>query len=168
MILFDSVPTGKAWPSRSTRWRNVTRHALGNGIAAVIPYVRWQVLESLRRFIPEKGARKHDHDLQNRELGYIDVGAHGFVNLYHYFSATADRYETSTYDVDVTVLKADQVWPSQPDDYYWSAHVRGRLAWRTVPGDHHSMFYPEHAPALAAVVRDVLDEVSESDHDNSD
>ena len=59
----------------------------------------------------------------------------------------------------MTVLKADHVSPVQPDDYYWRPHVTGQLRWRNVPGDHHSMFYPENAPVLGATVREVLGEV---------
>ncbi|MEZ5296790.1 MAG: hypothetical protein R2697_11135 [Ilumatobacteraceae bacterium] len=31
----------------------------------------------------------------------------------------------------------------------------------TTPGDHHAMFYPEFAPALASRVRDALDPLDE-------
>ena len=64
--------------------------------------------------------------------------------------------------MDVTVLKADHVWPVHRDDYYWRDHVSGSLEWYSVPGDHHSMFYPEHAPALADVVREVLRRVEQA------
>lgn len=162
VILFDSVPSGRAWPGRSARWRNLARHVVAGRLGGIKPYVRQSVLDSIRRFVPERDSRRHEHEVQDRELGYVDVGDQGFVNLYYYFSATAEQYVTGTYDVDVTVLKADLVWPAQPDDYHWSGHITGSLAWRTVPGDHHSMFYPEHAPLLAQEVREVLAGVERS------
>ena len=55
----------------------------------------------------------------------------------------------------MTVLKADLVWPIQPPDYYWTPYVAGRLDVRSVPGDHHSMFYPEPRTALGLAVHDV-------------
>ena len=117
-------------------------------------------LASLRRVIPERGERQRERSKQDRALGYVDDDA-GFVNLYFYFSAAAERFEPGSFDVDVTVLKADHIWPVQPDDYYWRPHITGALKWLSVPGDHHSMFYPEHAPALGLAVRDVLRDVEQ-------
>ena len=104
-----------------------------------------------------------EREAQERALGY-EAGDAGFVNLYHYFTATANRYQLERYDVNVTVLKADQVWPIHRDDYYWRDHLLGSLEWHSVPGDHHSMFYPENAPALADAVREVLRRVEQPTH----
>ena len=155
VILFDSVPPRTPWPSRRERWTRLAMRAVRSGPADVAPYVKRNTKQSLRRFIPERPDRVQEHETQERALGYVADDT-GFVNLFYYFSATADRYQLARYDVDVTVLKADHVWPIHRDDYYWRDHVSGSLDWYSVPGDHHSMFYPEHAPALADVVRDVL------------
>ena len=90
---------------------------------------------------------------------FFEPTVEGYVNLYFYFSATAERYQASTYDVDVTVFKAEEVWPIQPHDYYWSRHVTGDLQVRSVPGNHHSMFYHELVPQLAATVQARLAEI---------
>ena len=94
--------------------------------------------------------------MQERALGYADTDAHGYVNLFYYFTAAADRYEVGRYPVDVLLVKADHVWPSQPHDYHWGQHIDGNLTIVTAPGDHHSMFFPENAPQMARVVGEVL------------
>ena len=162
VILFDSVPPRTPWPSRRVRWARLTGRALRTGPVTVLPFVKRNVKQSLRRFVPERAERQQEHEVQERELGYVADGS-GFVNLFYYFTAAADRYQLARYDVDVTVLKADHVWPVHRDDYYWRDHVGGRLQWLSVPGDHHSMFYPEYAPALADIVRQVLRTVEQVD-----
>ena len=63
----------------------------------------------------------------------------------------------TSYPVDVLLVKADHVWPSQPWDYHWSQHVDGELTVVTTPGNHHSMFFPENAPQLGAAISPILD-----------
>jgi thioesterase domain-containing protein/acyl carrier protein len=161
VILFDSVPPRTPWPGRRERWSRLAMRAVRSGLADVAPYVKRNTKQSLRRFVPERAERVQEHQMQEHALGYVTDDT-GFVNLYHYFSAAADRYQLVQYDVDVTVLKADHVWPVHRDDYYWREHVTGSLEWYSVPGDHHSMFYPEHAPALAVTVCDVLRRVEQA------
>ena len=64
-----------------------------------------------------------------------------------------------TIDVDAVLLKAEWVWPSQPNDYHWGRSVNGRIEIAEVPGDHHAMFYPENAPRLAEVLTQMLDQL---------
>ncbi len=161
LVLFDSAPPGTRWPGFRARWARLIRRLLAGDVAPVKAHAVRTVKASIRRFLPERAEQRQEHDLQERALGYAGDET-GFVNLFYFFSATAEQYRVGTYDTDVTVLKADHVWPVHRDDYYWSDHVLGRLTWRSVPGDHHSMFYPEHAPALAAVVRAVLDPLDDS------
>jgi thioesterase domain-containing protein len=87
-------------------------------------------------------------------LGYEEMD--GYVDLYDYFSETAAKYTMTPIDVDVTVFKANQIAPVQPNDYYWGQYIRGALNLRFVPGDHHTMFYPEFIPQLAEQVRAAL------------
>ena len=96
--------------------------AVRSGPADVAPYVKRNTMQSLRRFVPERTERVQEHQTQEHVLGYVTDDT-GFVNLYHYFSAAAERYQLARYDVDVTVLKADHVWPVHRDDYYWRDHV---------------------------------------------
>ncbi len=156
LVLFDSAPPGTTWPRFRVRWTRLLRRLLAGEAAPVKAHTIRGVKASLRRVLPERAEQRQEHDLQERALGYAGDDT-GFVNLFYYFSATADQYSIGTYDVDVTVMKANHVWPVHRDDYYWSDYIVGQLTWRSVPGDHHSMFYPEHAPALAAAVRAVLD-----------
>jgi acyl transferase domain-containing protein/thioesterase domain-containing protein/acyl carrier protein len=156
VVLFDSSPPGTTSPGRRVRWAQLTRRLVRGQFSVVWGVALRSFKGSVHRVVPERSHRRRDRELQERALGY-DGDLTDFVNLYHYFSATADQYVLASYDVDVTVLKCDEVWPVIRDDYFWSGYVTGRLAWHIVPGDHHSMFYPENAVRLAAVLRRVLD-----------
>jgi hypothetical protein len=118
----------------------------------VKPYLRSSARYWLHRIIPVAAHRSDEQAQADAALGYVETGAHGFINLFHYFGATANKYQMSRYPTDVLLLKADEVWPTQPWDYGWGAYVDGGLDIRTVPGNHNSMFYPENAPALAAAL----------------
>ncbi len=122
VILFDSVPPRTPWPGRRERWSRLATRAVRSGFSDVAPYVKRNTKQSLRRFVPERAERVQEHQTQEHVLGYVTDDT-GFVNLYHYFSAAADRYQLVQYDVDVTVLKADHVWPVHRDDYYWREHA---------------------------------------------
>ena len=156
-VLFDSAPTGKMTPGTSERARNVFGHLRNGSVGPTLPYIKRGVKRRLSRFVPEKPERAAEHATQERALGYADTDVHGYVNLFYYFSAAADRYEVASYPVDVLLVKADHVWPSQPWDYHWKSHIEGDLTVVTTPGDHHSMFFPENAPRLAAVISPILD-----------
>jgi acyl transferase domain-containing protein/surfactin synthase thioesterase subunit/acyl carrier protein len=161
VLLFDSVPGGKATPDVRSQARNLIHHARHDGLAAIKPYLKYLVVSALRRYVPERPERSEEIAGEERALGYTEVSAHGFVNLFHYFSAAAEKYQTGRYRVDIGVLQADNVWPKQPADYYWTPHIDGRIDTRHVPGDHHSMFFPENAPRLADVVRELLADVDQ-------
>jgi acyl transferase domain-containing protein/thioesterase domain-containing protein/acyl carrier protein len=157
VVLFDSVPPGKAAPSGSQQLRNLLANIRRHGLDPMQPYIKARVRHSLSRVIPRFAERQHQLEADERDLGVRDVEDLGFVNLFYYFSAAAEKYRMGTIDVDAAVLKAEWVWPVQPHDYYWGAHIRGDLDIREVPGDHNAMFLPENAPRLAAVLDDVLD-----------
>ncbi|MFV0308088.1 MAG: type I polyketide synthase [Desertimonas sp.] len=157
LILFDSVPPGKAAPSSGVALRNLIGSVTRHGLPAIMPFIKRSVKGWAGRFIPTNRFREIEHEGVKRELGMGDPTELGFVNLFYYFTAAADRYEMTTIHVDAVVLKAEWVWPTQPDDYYWGRHIDGDLEVREVPGDHNEMFFPEHAPRLAAVLREVLE-----------
>ncbi len=159
VFLFDSVPSGRAWPSKRDRRRNLVSNIRRHGYDRVHPYLRERALATVHKFVPERAELAAVHEADDRDLGYTDLDTQGFVNLFFYFSATAERHVTGVYDVDAAVLKADHVWPYQPDDYYWTNHITGNIALRHVPGDHHSMFYPQNAPRLADVMLELLDKI---------
>jgi len=156
-VLFDSAPTGKMTPSTSERVRNLTGHLRGGRAGPALQYIKRDIKRRLRRFVPEKPEQTAENATQEVALGYADTDVHGYVNLFYYFTAAADRYEVTSYPVDVLLVKADHVWPSQPWDYHWDSHVEGELTVVTSPGDHHSMFFPENAPRLAAAISPILD-----------
>ncbi len=157
VILFDSVPNGKEVPGKIGRWNNIFNNARNRGPMEVAPYVRRRTKRQVRRVLRSKKVVSDEVADQARALGYRDDSDDGFVNLYFYFTATAAKYETGTYDVDVTVLKAGAVWAGQPEDYHWGQHITGTVDVQIVPGDHQSMFFPENATALAGAVGAVLD-----------
>ncbi|QGG95979.1 type I polyketide synthase [Actinomarinicola tropica] len=139
VVLFDSVPPGCASPRRRERVRNVLRHLAAGRVRGVAPYLTTLIRHGFR--MPPV----LDPDLD---------GSH--VNLFDHFSAVAEQHRLGSYPVDVTLLKADQVWPIQPHDYYWTGHITGDLDVVSVPGDHFSMFSPGRVPQLAAEVRRAL------------
>ncbi|MGI9029402.1 MAG: thioesterase domain-containing protein, partial [Ilumatobacteraceae bacterium] len=156
VVMFDSVPPGCANPPPAQQVRNLMRNARRHGHATLKPYVRERVREELSRFVPARQERADQVVQEERDLGIRDVEGLGFVNLFYYFSAAADRYQMHPVEVDAAILKAEWVWPVQPHDYYWGQHLRGELDIAEVPGDHNAMFYPENAPRLAEVLATVL------------
>ena len=154
VILFDSVPPRTPWPSWRVRWGRLAGSRRAERARRVLP-----VREAEHEAVAASGATGAGRSTA-RARG---AGARARLRRrWHRFrqpllllhgrgrrSLRARRGTTST----SPILKADHVWPVHRDDYYWRDHVAGRLEWHSVPGDHHSMFYPEYAPALADVVR---------------
>jgi acyl transferase domain-containing protein/thioesterase domain-containing protein/acyl carrier protein len=155
VVLFDSPSTGSMGVGKWARRRNVARHLVSNGLGPVKPYLKTAAPPWVKRLL-RRQEQVLEEERQERALGYVDTGSLGFVNLFYYFSAAAERYTTGRYAVDAILLKANKVWPAQSDDYDWGRHLDGELTIRRVPGDHHSMFYPENAPKLASVLRPLL------------
>lgn len=141
VILIDSVPPGCAEPRRRVRVRNVARHLAAGRLRGVSPYLRDMAGRGFRR----------------RPLVAPDV-EEDHVNLFDHFSTVAERHPLSRYRGRVDLLKADQVWPIQPWDYYWGPYIDD-LRITSVPGDHFSMFDAPNIDHLAAEVRRILDEV---------
>ena len=157
VVFFDSVPPGRATPSRSDETRNLWANVRRHGYAKVRPFLKEWAKAKAKRFLPTSAGREMHISADERELGMRDVESLGFVNLFFYFSAAADKYVMSTIDVNAAILKVEWVWPIQPHDYYWGQYIRGRLDIAEVPGDHNAMFYPENAPRLAEVLMPLLD-----------
>jgi acyl transferase domain-containing protein/thioesterase domain-containing protein len=155
LVLFDSVPPGRAGPSTGDTVRNVAAHLRREGWSKVRPYVTHRMKELVKRFVPANAWRETQRATEEAELGLAETEL-GYVNLYYYFSAVVERYQIAPVDVDAAVFKAEWVWPSQPYDYHWARYIRGDLDIVEVPGDHNAMFYPENAPRLATALIDVL------------
>jgi hypothetical protein len=159
MVLFDSVPPGRAAVRERVAVRNLLLNIRRHGFTPLKPFVREYIRSHVRKYIPARAGRVEQIETDERELGLRDVEDIGFVNLFYYFSAVADRYEMrgKSVTVDSAVLKAEWVWPIQPHDYYWGPHIKGHLEIAEVPGDHNAMFYPENAPRLAEVLGPIVD-----------
>ncbi len=92
-ILFDSAPTGKMAPTTSERARSVAGHLRNGRFGPALPYIKRGIKRRVYRFMPDRSGDPVDPS-QKRALGLApDVGTDGYVNLFFYFSATADRYE---------------------------------------------------------------------------
>ncbi len=160
LVLFDSPVPGEAELSNAKELlyflRNVRRH----GVAEMVPYVRWRCREVLKSIRPERFdrfGRAEDRRQTARQIGLAGGEDAGFVDLYYYFSAAAERYQMSRVEADMVLLKADSIWPVRPHDYHWSRYIRGEIAISGTPGDHWAMFFPEHAPRLAERLESLLD-----------
>ena len=124
LVLFDSPIIGEAELSGAKELlyflRNVRRH----GVGELVPYMRWRFREALKAIRPERFdrfGRADDRRRTARQIGLVGDEEAGFVDLYYYFSAAAERYQMSRVDVDVVLLKADWIWPVRPHDYHWSS-----------------------------------------------
>jgi thioesterase domain-containing protein len=157
LVLFDSVPPGKAHPPPSKMMRYLLANVRRHGLASMRPFLEFHIKGNLRRFLPRGATRQDDVAAEQEELGLQQLDEGGFANLYWYFTATAERYQMTTLDVDAAVLKADWVWPTQPEDYNWRHHLRGDLELAEVPGDHNTMFLPENAPRVAEALMEILE-----------
>ncbi len=151
VILFDSVPPGKAMPGRTTRWKRMIKHAASKGVSSIAPYL---------------------HALLSRRLDIHLLGAQeavdapdddDFIDLFDHFSLVANQHVVGRYAVDVLLARADHVWPIQPDDYHWTPHVEGKFETVNVPGDHLSMFSSGLAATLAERVAPSLSEAASVD-----
>ena len=152
LFLIDSVPHGRVWPPREEQIRNLLSNLRrSQGRSTVLAYIKRRWLVRRRRdwitdestAVPEPSIVPTTHE--------NDV-----VDLFDHFSTAALEYRLARYRVDATVIKADDVWPMQPHDYYWSQVIDGSLTVRTSPGNHLSMFSDELVPELAAAIDEAL------------
>jgi thioesterase domain-containing protein/acyl carrier protein len=157
LVLFDSPLPGESKISGLQELRWFSSNLRREGLAKLTPYVRWRFRRAVKAWLPDRYGRGAERDLEARQLGLTGEDAAGFVNLYHYFTAAAERYRPKPTAVDVVLLKAGWIWPVRPHDYHWSRHVRGPIAVKETPGDHWAMFFPENAPRLAEQLEALLD-----------
>jgi thioesterase domain-containing protein/acyl carrier protein len=158
LILFDTPLPGEAEPSRSSQLGNFAANARRYGFSSVKPYVRWRVANAVHRFVPRRAGRDDQVDHAARQIGAIDVEQSGFVNLFYYFSAAAERYQMTQVEVNAAIIKADRIWPVRAYDYHWHRYIGGRLDIAETPGDHWAMFFPENVPYLAEVLTELLEQ----------
>ena len=157
-MLFDSVPPGKADPAELTQLRNLLGQHPPPRLGAAAAVHQGAPQEQGAALHPRRAAAAIDEiDDDERELGQRDVEALGFVNLFYYFSAAADRYQMSRSTSTPRCSRPSGCGRCQPHDYYWGRHINGHLDIAEVPGDHHAMFFPENAPRLAEVLSALLE-----------
>ena len=158
LVLFDSIGSQYLGPRFGSRLKNVTRNLGREGVRELWPFLDELARKRYRRIVPSPAAKQAAREVQSREMGYSDVTEFGFVDLEDHFAEVVHRYRLGSYSVDYALLKADEVWPVFPKDYYWSRYVTGVIDIVSVPGNHHTMFAPENAPILAAKLTRLLDE----------
>ncbi|MEM9745255.1 MAG: SDR family oxidoreductase [Actinomycetota bacterium] len=161
VVLFDSVPPGAmSLPRWSSRW-NVIRHVATAGPRATMPYLKNRFGGRLLKLLGpqlEHGAEPVPPELR-------DQVEEGVRDLYDHFTEVALLHRPSVVEFDVAVIKADLMWPYQPEDYHWSEYVAGSLDVVTTPGDHESMFRHPDVTDLWARIGPILDRWDDQPHD---
>ncbi len=157
VVLFDSIPAQFGFPTNGRRARYVAKNLVTAGPKPVLPYLDELARRTLRKFVPSPAAREAARHEQAKEMGYTDVTEFGFVDLEDHFATVVQRYVMPRYDTDAVLMKADEVWPIHPHDYYWKRYVTGRIDVVTVPGNHNTMFATDNAMVLAEKLVGILD-----------
>lgn len=158
LVLFDSIDPQYLDPPFGSRLRNVTRNLAREGLRELWPFIDELARKRYRRIVPTPPGKMAARERQSREMGYQDVTELGFVDLEDHFAEIVHNYRFVRYITDYALLKADEVWPVFPSDYYWRNYITGRIDIVSVPGNHHTMFAPDNAPILAAKLSRLLDE----------
>jgi thioesterase domain-containing protein len=160
LVLFDSPVPGEPPPGARMQWYEFLRNVRRYGIDQMKPFAKWRARELAKHYLPFlTGRAGRSEELANaaRQIGALDVEDSGFVDLYYYFSAAADRYQMTSLDVDAVLVKADRIWPVHPHDYHWGRYITGQIDVITAPGDHWAMFYPENVPHLAQALMPLIE-----------
>ena len=158
LVLFDSIDPQYLDPPFDSRLKNVTRNLAREGLRELWPFIDELARKRYRRIVPTPPGKRAARERQSREMGYQDVTELGFVDLEDHFAEIVHNYRFGRYVTDCALLKADEVWPVFPPDYYWRNYVTGHIDIVSVPGNHHTMFAPDNAPILAAKLSRLLDE----------
>ena len=155
LVLFDSVPPGKADPPELTAAAQHPRPtSRRHGFGPLKPYIKAHLKMQIKRVHPGSGSaadRAIEHERARARTASTSRPS-GSSTSSTTSAPPPSSTRCSTIDVDAALLKAEWVWPVQPHDYYWGRHINGQLDIAEVPGDHHAMFYPENAPRLAEVL----------------
>ncbi len=158
LVLFDSIDPQYLGPPFRSRLNHLSRNLVRHGIRELWPFLDELARRRYRRIVPTPPEKAAAREQQAKEMGYTDVSEFGIVDLEEHFATVVHRYPLDRYDVDAALLKADEVWPIFPPDYYWSKHITGSIDLVSVPGNHHTMFAPENAPILAGKLAKLLDD----------
>jgi aryl carrier-like protein len=119
VVLFDSIPQDNIWPDRWTRRLNLARNIARHGVKDIRPFLAKRV-----HWRKNGGSIDMFRDDRLAGLGFVDVEDFGFVDLFHDFTARAERYKMRDhYDVDALLIKAADVWPMHPYDYHLTPYV---------------------------------------------
>jgi acyl transferase domain-containing protein/thioesterase domain-containing protein len=158
LVLFDSIDPQYLGPPFASRVNHLSRNLVRHGVRELWPFLDELARRRYRRIVPTPPEKAAAREQQAKAMGYTDVSEFGIVDLEEHFGKVVHDYPLGRYDVDAALLKADEVWPIFPPDYYWSKHITGKIDIVPVPGNHHTMFAPEHAPVLAEKLTRLLDE----------
>lgn len=137
VVLIDSIPAGLAYPDGWSARRNVAKNLLRHGWKPLSPYLKSRIGTRVDRLLNSRSAEPPTED--ERAFFLVEREEHGFVDLFDHFAEISLSYEMPIYDFEVILLKADDVWPYQPRDYYWQRSLRRELTIVPVPGNHFTM-----------------------------
>lgn len=141
VLLFDSAPPGLDAPDRNLRLSHLASHLSNRGASALKPYAHTLL------------TRRLDAVLLGKYVEYPPPESEDHVDLYDFFETVAGQHELTTYDADVTLIRANDTWPMMPADYYWTRHLTRTFQTIDTPGDHLTMFSSEYEALAAAVDR---------------
>jgi hypothetical protein len=99
-------------------------------------------------------------ELAKRRL--VKLGLPLEIGLWFAFEDAIRGYTYGTYPTHAVLLRAAPLRSTQDLDYSWPDNLTGRFEEYRVRGDHKTLFAPEHTPALAATVSEVLDKADRS------
>jgi len=155
-VLFDTErPEDQRLP-KLTQMARVTQTALRYGPKATQPWVH-QKARKLARAVgkPNSGdlgqdviQELHEAAKEYERVGLVDLGGH--------FYSVVSEYVLRSYPTNALLVQA----AANSRVHYpacWDRHFTGHLTRVLVPGDHFSMFKPEHVANLVAVVEPYLD-----------
>jgi acyl transferase domain-containing protein/thioesterase domain-containing protein/acyl carrier protein len=152
VILLD-IPPPEARPrSNRARLLNLAQNVRRHGIVACWPYISGKLSRNVSK-VRSSVRTASGHGAER--LPESDETTQ-FVDLTEHFTRIAERFETGTYAVRVSLIMADRTWPEMPEGYGWPARIEGRFVARRVRGDHWNMVDPAMGDVLGEAVAELL------------
>ena len=108
------------------------------------PHLKWSLQSSSRSTSDEPNNRRPT----SASSGSATFSDFGFVNLFYYFSAAADKYQMERTSRSMRrCSRPSGCGRHSPTTTTGAGTSTARSRWPMVPGDHKAMFFPENAPA---------------------
>lgn len=145
VVAVDARAPGFLWPDIRT---SVTHAARVAGSGQVIAAARWAVAYVNRK---RRGGTSTADDATLRDLGFEGYDERGHVNLTDHWLAMERDWTLEPADIDMLLVRADQIWPMFPSGYAWGPYV-SRLRIADAPGDHFTVLTGAGASRLAELL----------------